>query len=83
MMMKLTAIFAVLSATVFLSPLAGAQCTSGTRLCCAELQPFSDNAYVWENICGIQESDQSIPVGSGCEEISVTWLVSPTHRGPQ
>ncbi|EKM49219.1 uncharacterized protein PHACADRAFT_265737 [Phanerochaete carnosa HHB-10118-sp] len=71
-MIKATALI-VLAASLFISPFAAAQCTSGgTRLCCLSLEPFSDNAYVWNNECGIQESDESILVGSFCDESSGT-----------
>ncbi|KZT06214.1 uncharacterized protein LAESUDRAFT_726029 [Laetiporus sulphureus 93-53] len=36
-------------------------------LCCISLGPYSDNAYVWENECGFDSSDESILVAAGCE----------------
>ncbi|PSS36739.1 hypothetical protein EW026_g2151 [Hermanssonia centrifuga] len=38
-----------------------------TQLCCQILQPFSDNASVWEDQCNAQVTDQSVLVGSRCE----------------
>ena len=76
-MSKFTAFTALILTLAAASP-ALAQCT-GTSLCCQSLEPFSDNAYVWQNICGIQESDQSILVGSFCEEVpSGTWYDGPS-----
>ena len=72
-MIKSNIALVIAAASLLASPFAVAQCASGTRLCCGSLEPFSDNANVWTNICGIQESDQSVLVGSLCEEISGTW----------
>lgn len=46
------------------------QCPAGRSisLCCQSLEPFSDNEYVWENICSISVSDTSLLVGSDCDE---------------
>lgn len=41
-------------------------------LCCQSLEPFSDNEYVWENVCGITVPDTSLLTASGCE-VSTTW----------
>ncbi|TFY70090.1 hypothetical protein EVJ58_g10 [Rhodofomes roseus] len=35
-------------------------------LCCITLEPFSDNAYVWENVCGVTVPDTTILTASGC-----------------
>ncbi|KAH9921403.1 uncharacterized protein B0H18DRAFT_880182 [Fomitopsis serialis] len=36
-------------------------------LCCVSLGPFSDNEYVWENVCGVTVPDTSLLTASGCE----------------
>lgn len=56
--------------------LVASQCTSprSISLCCQSLQPFSANAYVWNNICGVYVSDESILVGSRCD-INFPWWV--------
>jgi hypothetical protein len=44
-------------------------------LCCDSLQPFSANAYVWENICGYAPpSDTTTPTASRCSGPG-TWCV--------
>ena len=43
-------------------------------LCCRSLAPFSDNEYVWENVCGITVPDTSLLTAAGCES-STTWWV--------
>ena len=67
-----SSVLAVLAATLFASPFAAATCSSGTRLCCAQLTPWSQGAvYTWTQICGITPpSDTSTPTGAGCEELA-------------
>lgn len=35
-------------------------------LCCLSLNPFSDNEYVWEDVCGITVPDTSLLVAAAC-----------------
>ncbi|EIM85867.1 uncharacterized protein STEHIDRAFT_157401 [Stereum hirsutum FP-91666 SS1] len=39
------------------------------HLCCRTLAPFSDNAYVWENVCGITNVPSTTPTASFCSEL--------------
>ena len=41
-------------------------------LCCLSLNPFYDNEYVWENICGVTVPDTSLLTAAGCEA-DVSW----------
>jgi hypothetical protein len=41
--------------------------------CCRSSGPFSSNANVWENICGVHTSDPNMLVGGGCEPLAGDW----------
>ena len=43
-------------------------------LCCLSLNPFYDNEYVWENVCGVTVPDTSLLTAAGCEA-NVSWCV--------
>ncbi|THH15358.1 hypothetical protein EW146_g5104 [Bondarzewia mesenterica] len=43
-------------------------------LCCRSLGKFSDNSYVWTNICGITGVDPNTSTASGCSIIA-SWYV--------
>lgn len=51
------------------------QCSGAQPLnmCCQFLNPFSDNEYVWENVCGVHVPDTSVPVGSDCSMNVPNW----------
>lgn len=55
---------------------AQASCPSAMplSLCCLSLNPFYDNEYVWENVCGVTVPDTSLLTAAGCEA-DVSWWV--------
>ncbi|GBE78524.1 hypothetical protein BKA93DRAFT_802741 [Sparassis latifolia] len=74
--------FALLSLPIALAlaQSASSQCVAPRplSLCCQELEPFSDDAYVW-NDCGVYVSDESILVGTLCE--AGVSCAAPTYEG--
>ena len=64
--------FVLPAALLSLSSLAEGQCSSprSIHLCCRSLQPYSNNQYVWENICGYPGvEDTTVPVAGGCANL--------------
>ncbi|KAI0733927.1 hypothetical protein C8Q72DRAFT_792148 [Fomitopsis betulina] len=41
--------------------------TMPLSLCCLSLNPFYENEYVWENVCGVTVPDTSLLTAAGCE----------------
>lgn len=48
--------------------------TMPLSLCCLSLNPFYENEYVWENVCGVTVPDTSLLTAAGCEA-NVSWWV--------
>ncbi|KAJ3550012.1 hypothetical protein NM688_g5119 [Phlebia brevispora] len=60
----------ILIVSVLFAGLSSATCTDPSRqveLCCQNLAPYSSNAYVYQNICDITTTDQSILMATFCE----------------
>jgi len=36
-------------------------------MCCISLAPYTDNAYVWNDVCGNTGLNENVLVASGCE----------------
>ena len=67
---NLRSIATVLFVATASSSLVSAACASSqVELCCRTFAPYSDNAYVYKNICGIVE-DPDTPMGAFCEVLS-------------
>lgn len=66
---------------LFFLPLVASQCSSSMpiHLCCLDVEPYSSNSYVWENICGFPGvNDTSVLVAGDCSMIP--WWVQNLWR---
>ncbi|OCH92676.1 hypothetical protein OBBRIDRAFT_790976 [Obba rivulosa] len=64
---------ALLLIACLLAPRAAAQCpaSQSNHLCCESFNEFSDNAMVWEEVCGNPApADPSVMVGANCEFVT-------------
>lgn len=60
----------VAGAAVHASPATSCPSERPNHLCCRSLGPFSDNEYVWENICGITGVDANVSTAAGCSPVA-------------
>ena len=64
---------AIVFATTLLTSVMAESCPGdrAIALCCRSKGPYSDNTYLFKNICHIEVEDESTIMGAGCGVMSV------------
>ncbi|OCH92677.1 hypothetical protein OBBRIDRAFT_790978 [Obba rivulosa] len=83
MAFKFTLVSSLILIARALLPGAAAQCSTAQpeHLCCQEFIPFSENAAVFEGVCGNPApSDLSVMVGTLCEPVTGSECAPPVFN---
>ncbi|KAJ3550014.1 hypothetical protein NM688_g5120 [Phlebia brevispora] len=67
--------------SALVSTLVSAACPTerSVELCCITIETFQQNAYVFEDVCGMSEPPDTV-MGTGCEEVPAGWQVVTLHE---